>query len=291
MHPFLRILLVLIPAIGLEAAPAVLDFSRSHTIQDVRRSGLKFKRLSDFGHSVAYVFEEERDIVVLLPGGRRISQRIRIAFIQEKDGILTHLDLRGGVMPQEQARQVAAAFCDSFNLTHDKLEGWYQRNLGRQYSVEDLSLSPNTGYYPRVTLGIGPSFSKLYPYSAVLLVTWNWDEHRDWDEERAWREFHAPAFPEISLNAPSGLKYDRADALKPFLGALSAAEEALAKNAKGTQAQGSGSGGTVVPPVATVSKDLEAPADHGIRWWLWIGGAAFLLAALWCAWITYRRKD
>lgn len=219
MRRLCTILALLFAAIGLEAAPAVLDFSRSHTMEDVRRSGLNFKRLSDLGHSVAYVYEEDRDIVVLLPGGRKISQRITIAHLNENEGILTRLELRGGVMPQDQAYQVAGTFCDSFNLSHDKLEGWYQRNLGRQYSVEDLGLSPNAGYYPRVTLGIGPSFNKLYPYRLVLLVTWNWDRYRGWDEERAWREFFAHGIAEISLNPPSGLKYDRADAHKPFVAA------------------------------------------------------------------------
>ena len=88
MRPLLRMLLAFILAAKLVAAPAVLDFSRSHTIEDVRRSGLNFKRLSDLGHSVAYVYEEDRDIVVLLPGGRKVSQRITIAHLKEKDGIL-----------------------------------------------------------------------------------------------------------------------------------------------------------------------------------------------------------
>ena len=141
MRHLCTILAVLITAIGLEAAPAVLDLSRSHTMEDVRRSGLNFKRLSDLGHSVAYVYEEDRDVVVLLPGGRKISQRISIAHLKEKDGILTRLALHGGVTPQDQAYQVAGTFCDSFNLSHDKLEAWYQLNFGKKYDNEPLNIS------------------------------------------------------------------------------------------------------------------------------------------------------
>ena len=69
-------LLLLLSASGLDAAPAVLDFSRSHTIEDVRRSGMKIKLLTGYkGSHLAYVFQEETDVIVLLPGGRKISQK------------------------------------------------------------------------------------------------------------------------------------------------------------------------------------------------------------------------
>ena len=273
------ILAVLVAAIGLEAAPAVLDFSRSHTMEDVRRSGLRFKRLSDFGHSVAYVYEEDRDVIVLLPGGRKISQRITIAQIDEKDGILTRLDLCGGVMPQDQAYRVAGVFCDSFSLSREKLESWYQRNLGQQYSVERLGLSPNGSYYPRVTLGVKAGYSKLYPWCITLLLSWNWEKHQGWDEGRASREFSSPVIPEISLNPPSGLKYDIADDFRPFVESLNADFD-QAKKTKSAQAQGAGAGEPAAPPGAASPKNPVAP---GNRWWPWAIGAAWLslLALLW----------
>ncbi len=282
MRPLCTILAVLVSAIGLDAAPAVLDFSRSHTMEDVRMSGLRFKRLSDFGHSVAYVYEEDRDVVVLLPGGRKISQRITIAQIDEKDGILTRLDLCGGVMPQDQAYRVAGVFCDSFNLPRDKLENWYQKNLGQQYSVERLGLSPNSSYYPRVTLGIKAGYSKLYPWCITLLVSWNWEKHQGWDEGRASREFSSPTIPEISLNPPSGLKYDVADDFRPFVESLNAAFDQT-KKAKSAQYQGTGDGEPAALAGAAVSKDRPAPVASGGRWWLWVlGGVGLsLLALLW----------
>lgn len=282
-------LLLLLSASGLDAAPAVLDFSRSHTIEDVRRSGLKIKLLTGYkGSHLAYVFEEESDIVVILPGGRKISQKITIALIDAKNGILTHLDLRGGVMPQDQAYEVAGNFCDSFNLPREKLESWYQRNLGQQYSVDRLGLSPNASYYPRVTLGVSAGYSKLYPWCVSLLVTWNWNVHRGWDEGRAWREFPEPSIPEISLNPPSGLKYDVADDFKPFVETLKAAFG----QSKKTQVQGSGyNGGTTAPPGDVVPKAPADPVDRGDRWWFWISGAVLLLTVLWYASAAYRRKD
>lgn len=291
MRPLLRMLLAFILAAKLVAAPAVLDFSRSHTIEDVRRSDLNFKRLSDLGHSVAYVYEEDRDIVVLLPGGRKISQRITIAHLKEKDGILTHLALHSGVMPQDQAYQVAGTFCDSFNLNHDKLEAWYQLNFGKKYDNKPLNISAEDKYYPAVDLELFPSFSTTYPWSIRFHIEWNWSKHRGKDEEYTWREFPAPAIPEISLNPPSGLKYDRADALNPLLSALSAAEVALAKNAKATQAQGSGFGGTVDPPGAAVQKIPAAPVDSGVSWWIWVlGGVVLFLVALWLIWCVCRKR-
>jgi hypothetical protein len=265
MSRLCTILAVLITAIGLESAPVVLDFSRSHTMEDVRRSGLNFKRLSDLGHSVAYVYEEDRDVVVLLPGGRKISQRISIAHLKEKDGILTRLALHGGVTPQDQAYQVAGTFCDSFNLSHDKLEAWYQLNFGKKYDNEPLNISADDKYYPAVALELFPSFSTTYPWSIRFHIQWNWTEHRGKDEEQTWRDFPAPAMPEISLNPPSGLKYDRADDFKPYIESLEA-NFRQSKKAK-SQAQGAG----VV---------AASPGTHG---WLWVFGFASLtlLALLW----------
>jgi len=234
-------------------------------MEDVRRSGLNFKRLSDLGHSVAYVYEEDRDVVVLLPGGRKISQRITIAHLFEKDGVLTHLALHSGVMPQDQAYQVAGTFCDSFNLSRDELEDWYRLNLGKKYDTEDLYLGSGKKYYPSVTLKAGPGFSTNYPWIICLLLRWNWTEHRGKDEEQTWREFPTPTIPEISLNPPSGLRYDRADDFKPYIQRLEA-NFRQSKKAK-SQAQGAG----VV---------AASPGTHG---WLWAFGFAWLslLALLW----------
>ena len=265
MRRLCTILAVLVTAIGLEAAPAVLDFSRSHTMEDVRRSGLNFKRLSDLGHSVAYVYEEDRDVVVLLPGGRKISQRITIAHLFEKDGVLTHLALHSGVMPQDQAYQVAGTFCDSFNLSRDVLEDWYQLNFGKKYDNEPLNISADDKYYPAVDLELFPSFSTTYPWSIRFHIEWNWSKQRGRTEEQTWREFPTPAIPEISLNPPSGLRYDRADDFKPYILRL----EANFRQSKKAKSQAQGAGFVAA-----------SPGTHG---WLWAFGFAWLslLALLW----------
>lgn len=282
-------LLLLLSASGLDAAPAVLDFSRSHTIEDVRRSGLKIKLLTGYkGSHLAYVFEEETDVVVILPGGRKIIQKITIAHIDEVDGVLTLLSLHGGVMPQDQAYQVAGTFCDSFNLSHDKLEVWYQLNLGKQYDTTVLNLYADDKYYPAVDLEIFPGFSTNYPWSIRFHIEWNWSKQRGRNEEQTWREFPAPAIPEISLNPPSGLKYDRADDFKPYIASL---EAAFGQSQK-AKVQGSGyTGGTTAPPGDVAPKAPADPVDRGDRWWFWISGAVLLLAVLWYASAAYRRKD
>ena len=266
MRCLCTILAVLVTAIGLEAAPAVLDFSRSHTIEDVRRSGLKIKLLTGYkGSHLAYVFEEETDVVVLLPSGRKISQKITIAHIDAVDGVLTRLALHSGVMPQDQAYQVAGTFCDSFNLSHDKLEAWYQLNFGKKYDNKPLNIYADDKYYPAVDLELFPSFSTTYPWSIRFHIQWNWTEHRGKDEEQTWRDFPVPAMPEISLNPPSGLKYDRADDFKPYIQRLEA-NFRQSKKAK-SQAQGA----DVV---------AASPGTHG---WLCAFGFAWLslLALLW----------
>ena len=267
MRRLCTILAVLVAAIGLEAAPAVLDFSRSHTIEDVRRSGLKIKLLTGYkGSHLAYVYEEETDVVVLLPSGRKISQKITIAHIDAVDGVLTRLALHSGVMPQDQAYQVAGTFCDSFNLSHDELEDWYRLNLGKKYDNKNIYLGSDNSYYPGVTLQAAPSFSTSYPWMIRLLIKWNWNGHRGKNEEQTWRDFPSPAMPEISLNPPSGLKYDLADDFKPYIESLEA-NFRKSKKAKGSQAQGAG----VV---------AASPGTHG---WLWAFGFAWLslLALLW----------
>lgn len=284
-------LLLLLSASGLDAAPAVLDFSRSHTIEDVRRSGLKIKLLTGYkGSHLAYVFEEDTDVVVILPGGRKITQKITIAHIDAVDGVLTRLRLHGSVMPQDQAYQVAGMFCDSFKLSHDELENWYQHNLGKKYDNKDIYLGSDNSYYPGVTLKAAPSFSTNYPWVICLLIKWNWNGHRGKDEEYTWREFPAPAIPEISLNPPSGLKYDRADDFKPYIASLEAVF-GQSKKATKTQVQGSGhAGGTTAQSGDVAPKVPADPVYPGDRWWLWIGGAVLLLALLWYAWASYRRK-
>ena len=269
MRRLCTILAVLVTAIGLEAAPAVLDFSRSHTIEDVRRSGLKIKLLTGYkGSHLAYVYEEETDVVVLLPSGRKISQKITIAHIDAVDGVLTRLALHSGVMPQDQAYQVAGTFCDSFNLSHDELEDWYRLNLGKKYDNKNIYLGSDNSYYPGVTLQAAPSFSTSYPWMIRLLIKWNWNGHRGKDEGQTWRDFPAPAMPEISLNPPSGLRYDRADDFKPYIESL----EANFRQSKKAKSQARGAG--VV---------AASPGTHG---WLWAFGFAWLslLVFLWFIW-------
>jgi hypothetical protein len=264
MRTLCYILAVLAMAVGLEAAPAVLDFSRSHTIEDVRRSGLKIKLLAGYkGSHLAYVFEEETDVVVLLPSGRKISQKITIAHIDAVDGVLTRLSLHGLIMPQDQAYQVAGTFCDSFKLSHDKLEAWYQLNLGKKYDHKPLNIYAEDKFYPAVDLELFPSFSPYYPWRIRFHIQWNWTQHRGKDEEQTWREFPTPSMPEISLNPPSGLKYDGAAAYR----ADRDAAYDQAKKAKGSQPQGAG----------------VVAASPGTHWWLWAFGFAWLslLALLW----------
>jgi hypothetical protein len=125
-------------------------------------------------------------------------------------------------MPLEQAYLVAESFVKSFGLSRKSLSQWKERNEGKSFSSDRFEASPVLDFYPVVSLTIAGSQNKLYPWVVRLNMQWGWREHEDWDEERVWQELPPPEIPEISLNPPSGLAYDRQDAY----------EEALKKQAE-----------------------------------------------------------
>jgi hypothetical protein len=211
MRHLCTILAVLITAIGLEAAPVVLDFSRSHTMEDVRRSGLKVTELGGLTYSKFYHFESQ-EVSVVLPGRREFHLFVKDGFFTVSNGALRDFDLCGGVVPQDQVRLVAASFCQSFDLSKLKLEEWYARNAGTIHSSDTIGFSPNLAYYPLVTLRASDSMNPRYPWTLAFHIVWNDERQRDWSEERVWAELALPSHKVISLNPPSGLKYNRADA-------------------------------------------------------------------------------
>ena len=199
------------------ASPAVLDFSRSHSVEDLSRSGLVLNEIGGGGTGEKDFAFEKQDVRILLPGGRSIDQWVEQGIIDTKNDLLTQISISGGVMPQDQAFQVAQSFHRSFNLPLDDLNAWNKRNLGKQSRLDSFDSSFASDYYPMVALAIDRSVNKLYPSKVRLLIQWDRKGQRDWNEERVWRELPPPANAAISLNPPSGKRYERRDAYKGVL--------------------------------------------------------------------------
>jgi hypothetical protein len=180
-------------------------------MEDVRRSGLKVTELGGLTFCKYYHFESQ-EVSVVLPGRREFHLFVKDGFFTVSNGALRDLDLYGGVLPQDQVRLVAASFCESFDLSKLKLEEWYTRNAGTSHSSDTIVFTPNLAYYPLVTLSASNSINPRYPWTLGFHIVWNDERQRDWSEERVWAELALPSHKVISLNPPSGLKYNRADA-------------------------------------------------------------------------------
>jgi hypothetical protein len=227
MKATLLFFLLNVAVIRLQAAPVRVDLSRSHTIEDLRGSGLLLNEIRGGTDEQDFSFQNQ-EIEVLLPGGRIIRQFVELGIVDSKKGLLSRFSITGEVMPHEQAVQVAKMFHESFGLSLNQLNEWDAENSQRIRDGEPYSMSANLNFYPRIGVAIKPSMNGLYPWVISLSVSWDWSKHRDWSEERAWRELAAPANAAISLNPPSGLKYDRRKAYKEALEAQAKFEQELA---------------------------------------------------------------
>jgi hypothetical protein len=269
------------------ASPVVIDLSRSHSFEDLKRSGLALKEIAGGKGERDFVFENQK-VKILLPGGRSIQQQVELGIVDTKDGLLTRLSMTGGVMPQEQAYQVAKSFLQNFNLPKANLEEWNTQNQGRQFGRNSFGASSGWGFYPRVGLAISSSVNKLYPWVVRCEMEWGRREQRDWNEERVWRELPPPKAAAISLDPPSGQTYDRREAYKESL-------EEQARFEKELAAKGQASTPTMTPnasaPTTTPKPTPVVQAESSKSFpWPWIIGAILLLTMTGAIFIKLRRE-
>jgi hypothetical protein len=208
------------------AAPVVIDFSRSHTVDDLKKSGLVMKEIVGGAGEQVFSFQNQ-EILVRLPTGRSIEQKVKLGIIDTEHGVITQFSVTGDVMPHDQAILVGQSFHQSFGLPNEPLDRWNRGNADKIRDGTPYSISVNERFYPRVGFGIYPSMNGLYPWVVRLLLSWDWDLQKDWNEERAWRELPSTTYAVISLNPPSGLKYDRRDAHKISIAAAQAEQAKL----------------------------------------------------------------
>jgi hypothetical protein len=275
MKGIVALLLITLAAGGsANAAPVVLDLSRSHSFEDLMRSGLSIKEIAGGLHGQAYSIQSQ-EVEIRLPAGRSITQTMVLGTIDTQNGELRQLSMYGEVMPLEQAVQIAHLFHQSYDLPTAAMTAWKDANRNGIRSVNGYSVSPVLQYYPIISLAIDGSINQLYPWVVRFEIDWGWKEQREWNEERAWRELPRPAIAAISLDPPGGLRYDPRDAYKESL-------EAQAKFEKELAAKGATS-----TPTATQSTSIKAKPEfplviqpeHPLSFpRSWIVGAILLLA-------------
>jgi hypothetical protein len=278
MKTSLFFLVLSIALIRLQAASVKLDFSRSHTIEDVKKSGLLLNQIKGGTDELDFSFQNQ-EIEVLLPGGRTFRQFVELGIIDSKNGLLSRFSTSGGVMPQEQAYLVARIFHQSFGLPLNNLEEWNRRNQGNGLSGEAFGVSPTFKYYPIVGIAIVPGTNKLYPWDINFKIEWGWREQRDWNEERVWRELPPPAITAVSLEPPSGLKYDRRDAFKDALEAQKKFEQEQAAKRQASTPAPPDSISRIATPSPSPASQTELPESSSWAWAV-VGIVVLLIVAL-----------
>jgi hypothetical protein len=257
------------------ASPKVIDLSRSHSVDDLKRSGLALKEIAGATSDRDFVFQNQ-EVRILLPGGRSIQQQVELGIADTKDGLITRLSMTGGVMPQEQAYQVAKSFLQNFNLPLASLQEWNGQNQEGQFGSGSFGATSGWGFYPRVGLAISSSVNKLYPWVVRCEMEWGRREQRDWSEERVWRELPPPAVAAISLDPPSGQTYERQDAYKETLEAQAQFEKELA--AKGQTPAPTMSPSSPAPTSTPKSSPVGQSEPQQSTPWPWVIGVILLLA-------------
>lgn len=271
----LRILVVVCIELNAAAVPVVLDLSRSHQLEDLKKSSLVIKAIAGGAGREDFSFENQ-EVEIHLPGGRIVRQAVVLGIVDSKKGLLTKLSITGGAMPQEQAFQIARLFQQSFDLPLDELNDWKKRNEGLELSSDRYGVSALLKYYPVVSLSIDGSINRLYPWVIRFEIEWGWKEHRDWNEERVLRELPAPALASISLNPPSGLKYDRREAYKEALEAQAKFEQELAAKGRASTPETNSSPAS---PKATPKPSPAVDAEpQNFLPWPWIIAILLFLA-------------
>ena len=197
-------------------------------MDDVLESELNLREISGGAGERNFTFKNQ-NIKVLLPNGRSITQQVKLGVIDTENQLITRFSFTGTVMPQEQAFKIATMFHKSFNIPLEELNEWNLENKENQFIRRAFGATSGWGFYPRASMAIESSVNKLYPCVVRCLIEWERKEQDDWSEARVWNELPPPEIPEISLNPPSALTYDRRDAYKEALEEQAEYERELAE--------------------------------------------------------------
>ena len=173
-------------------------------------------------------------------------------------------------MPMEEAYALGKMLCEMFNFPVEKLEKWHALETGpgsHQISFPFGILNSE----PHVDFTIKSSINELYPWMIILNGAWGLFPDRDATQTRL--PFLQPL--QLSLDPPSGRRYDRADAWRDVLEAHAADpgfDERWAAQypEEAKRLRDLRNPPPKIPPAApaaVLSKPETAPSGH-LLWWV-----------------------
>jgi hypothetical protein len=195
------------------SAPAqiVLDFQKQHTLEQVKKSGVK---LRSFPGDPNFYALEESDLVLKLPGGQEVHAKAKHASLTtNSSGLLQSLQIHGPILPTDEAYLVAQKVHQAFHIPTDRLEQWRTDIIGKGRDALNFT-NANNDYYPDVFFEMGFSMNTLYPWYMRIEIGWNALPGDNRDE--SWGAANNPKPPtgleRLSLDSPTGKTYDRKEA-------------------------------------------------------------------------------
>lgn len=189
-----------------------LNLTEKHDLESVLTTGLKYK---EYNHSDKrrHFSLESQNIALTLPGGTTIQSKIDIGSITAQNGKMIFLDITGGILPDDEAYQVAVTVHEAFGIPVDRLNEWKDAIKGKGRDAPTFSNGQN-GNYPTIFIEILSSMNTNYPWMIRMAFGWNVDDDDKRDE--IWGKTNNPKPPtgldQVSLDSPTGKIYELKDA-------------------------------------------------------------------------------
>jgi hypothetical protein len=209
-----RVLLIASLATSVSSGQEVrMDFRNSHTLNDiVGLESMKLFQTSENGDK-SY-FSKNSKIIISLPSGQKIVTRTQSLNVQAKaDGTLIYVRIFGPIMPLDEVYQASKTLYSAFSIPHDRLEKWKPEAEVAGHDAKSVS-SAQSAYYPHLFIEILDSMNRFYPWTISMSL--GWIDENPVKHTEAWGRENNPKPPPglevVSLEAPSGKTYDRADA-------------------------------------------------------------------------------
>lgn len=198
-------------AFSTASAQVVIDLQRQHTLDQVKKSGVK---LRSFEGDPGFYTIEATELVLKLPGGQELRSKLQHGSFKVKDnGVLSSLEIHGPVLPDNEAYQVALKIHQALGIPPDRLEQWKLAIPGKGRDAPNFTHA-NKDYYPDLFFEMGDSMNPRYPWYMIIELGWNAlpGDNRDESWGAANNPKPPPGLERLSLDSPSGKTYDRKDA-------------------------------------------------------------------------------
>ncbi|NQW99011.1 hypothetical protein HQ447_00010 [bacterium] len=205
------IFLLIILASFSDARVLKFDFRDSHVLQKTVGAMTELRLLEDKGKYGKEYFASDVQVEIFLPGGQVITGDLEHLGISVfTNGVISNFRMQGPPMPVDEAYRSGKILYSAFSIPHGRLEAW-RPNAGSGRDVTSVMDGNGRTYYPSINIEIRPSMSERYPLRISFELSWN--ILRDDDRDESWGKANNPKPPpgldRVSLNPPSGRKYDR----------------------------------------------------------------------------------